>query len=177
MFIVQACPALQPHGQEPTKLLCPWNSPDKNTGVGCHFLLQGIFRTQGLNPSLLHCRWILYHLNHQIYPNFSLDAIQIHLPTVLPKMKSTLVYQSSLWFTPDMWKKNCLKKQLTPLLWLISKIFKACLFISGCFSFCPIFKLMIMIRHWCHSGRKFKQKVSSKPKCSLTHWGILKARY
>ena len=40
----------------------------KNTGVGCHFLLQGIFKTQGLNPHLLcllHCRWILYRLSHQ----------------------------------------------------------------------------------------------------------------
>ena len=34
--------------------VCPWNSPDKNTIVGCHFLLQGIFLTQGANPSLLH---------------------------------------------------------------------------------------------------------------------------
>ena len=34
--------------------LCPWDSPGKNTGVGCHFLLQGIFLTQGSNPSLLH---------------------------------------------------------------------------------------------------------------------------
>ena len=36
------------------RLLCPWNSPGKNTGVGCHFLLQGIFLTQGSNLSLLH---------------------------------------------------------------------------------------------------------------------------
>ena len=36
----------------------------KNTGVGCHFLLQGIFLTQGSNPGLLHCRQILYHLSH-----------------------------------------------------------------------------------------------------------------
>ena len=41
--------------------LCPWDSPGKNTGVGCHSLLQGIFLTQGLNPHLLHCQWILYH--------------------------------------------------------------------------------------------------------------------
>ena len=39
--------------------------PGKNTGVGCHALLQGIFPTQGLNPSLKHCRQILYHLSHQ----------------------------------------------------------------------------------------------------------------
>ena len=35
--------SLQPHGRQPTRDLCPWNSPGKNTGGGCHFLLQGIF--------------------------------------------------------------------------------------------------------------------------------------
>ena len=42
----------------------PWDSPGKNTGVGCHFLLHGIFPTQGSNSSLLHLcigRWVLYH--------------------------------------------------------------------------------------------------------------------
>ena len=39
--------------------------PGKNTGVGCHFHLQEIFPTQGLNPGLLHCRQMLYHLSHQ----------------------------------------------------------------------------------------------------------------
>jgi len=37
-----------------SRLLCPWDSPSKNTGVGCHFLLQGIFPTQGLNLHVLH---------------------------------------------------------------------------------------------------------------------------
>ena len=46
-------------------LLCPWNYPGMNTRVGCHFLLQGIFPTQGLNLGLLHCRQTLYHLSHQ----------------------------------------------------------------------------------------------------------------
>ena len=41
------------------RLLCPRNSPDKNTGVSCHFLLQGIFPTQGSNPRLPHCRQTL----------------------------------------------------------------------------------------------------------------------
>ena len=49
-------------------LLHPWDSPGKNTGVGCHFLLWGIFLTQGSNWSLLHCRWVLYHLSHQGSP-------------------------------------------------------------------------------------------------------------
>ena len=39
--------------------------PGRNTGVGCHAHLQGIFPTQGLNLGLLHCRWILYLLSHQ----------------------------------------------------------------------------------------------------------------
>ena len=46
--------SLQPHGLEPTRLLCPWNFPGKNTGEGCHFLLQGIFSTQGSKPRLPH---------------------------------------------------------------------------------------------------------------------------
>ena len=56
---------LQLHGLQPTRLLCPWNSPGKNTGVGCQSLLQGIFLTQGLNLGLLHCRQILYYLSLQ----------------------------------------------------------------------------------------------------------------
>ena len=41
------------------------DSPGKNTGVGCHGLLQGIFLTQGVNPGLPHCRQILYCLSYQ----------------------------------------------------------------------------------------------------------------
>ena len=44
----------------PTRVLCPWNFPGMNTGLGCHFLLQGIFLTQRLNLGLLHCSQILY---------------------------------------------------------------------------------------------------------------------
>ena len=44
----------QPHGLYPARLLCPWDFPGKNTGVGSDFLLQGIFLTQGSNPRLLH---------------------------------------------------------------------------------------------------------------------------
>ena len=43
-----------------TRLLCPWDFPGKNTGVGCHALLQMIFQTQGSNKHLLPCRWLLY---------------------------------------------------------------------------------------------------------------------
>ena len=46
--------SLQPHGMQPTRLLCSWDFPGKNTGMGYHFLLQGIFPTQGSNLHLLH---------------------------------------------------------------------------------------------------------------------------
>ena len=48
--------SLRPHGLGPTRLLPPWDSPGKTTGVDCHFLLQGIFPTQGSNPGLPHSR-------------------------------------------------------------------------------------------------------------------------
>ena len=51
-----------------TGLLCPWDSPGKNTRVGCHALLQGIFPTQVQNPGLWHWRWIPYHLSPQGSP-------------------------------------------------------------------------------------------------------------
>ena len=59
-----------PHGLQPARLLCPWNSPGKNTGVGSRALLQEIFPTQGLNLGLLNCSQILDHLgypSHLIY--------------------------------------------------------------------------------------------------------------
>ena len=52
----------------PRGLYSSWNSPGQNTGVGSRSLLQGIFPTQGLNPGLPHCRWILYQLSHQGSP-------------------------------------------------------------------------------------------------------------
>ena len=55
--------SLWPHG-----LYSPWNSPGQNTGVGSLSLPQGIFPTQGLNPGLLHCRWILYQLSQMGSP-------------------------------------------------------------------------------------------------------------
>ena len=53
--------SLQPHGLQATRLLHPLDFPDKSTGVGCCFLLQGIFP----NPGLLHCKQTLYRLSHQ----------------------------------------------------------------------------------------------------------------
>ena len=51
-----------------TTFLHPWDFQGKSTGVGYHFLLQGIFPTQGSNPDLSHCRQMLYRLSHQGSP-------------------------------------------------------------------------------------------------------------
>ena len=57
VLVAQSCLTLgDPMGCSPPGSLCPWNSPGKNTGVGFHFLLQGIFLTQGSNPGVPHCR-------------------------------------------------------------------------------------------------------------------------
>ena len=68
-LVPQLCPTLC----DPTDCSLPGSSvhedsPGKNTGVGCHALLQGIFPIQGLNLGLPHCRWILYSLSHQGSP-------------------------------------------------------------------------------------------------------------
>ena len=86
VLVAQSCMTFcNPIGcMQPVRLLCPWDFPGKNTGVGCHFLLHRIFPTQGLNLGLLHCRWILYHLNHQGSPN--LIGITLNLQISLDNM-------------------------------------------------------------------------------------------
>ena len=66
--------SLQPHRLWPTRLFCAWDSPGKNTAMGCHFLLQRIFPTQGSNPSLAHCRQMLYRLSHQGSPDYMVSS-------------------------------------------------------------------------------------------------------
>ena len=65
-LVVQSCPILC----DPVDCSPPvhGDSPGKNTGVGCHALLQGIFPTQGSNPGHPHCRQIIYQLSHQGSP-------------------------------------------------------------------------------------------------------------
>ena len=68
LYLARISDSLRPHGLQSTRLLCPWDFPGKDTGVACHFLLQGIFPTQGSNPGLLHYRQILYRLSYKGSP-------------------------------------------------------------------------------------------------------------
>ena len=108
--VTPLCPALfdSMDCMLPTRLLCPWDSPGKNTGVSCLFLLQGIFLTQGLNLHLLHCRqilnrWALMVLNmnsmslkakHQIYNGAMQWNTKIIWISALMKVKFMLVHGS-----------------------------------------------------------------------------------
>ena len=59
-LVTQSCPTLVTAWTVARHAVCPWDFPGRNTGVGCHFLLQGIFLTQGLNFHLLHFGRILF---------------------------------------------------------------------------------------------------------------------
>ena len=68
-LVTQLCPTLcNPMNCSPPGSSVHGDSPGKNTGVGCHALLQGIFPIQGSNTGFPHCRWILYHLSHEGSP-------------------------------------------------------------------------------------------------------------
>ena len=60
-----------------TELLRPWDFQGKSTGVGCHFVLQGIFPTQGSSPGLSHCTQTLYCLSHQGSPKYIESKMQM----------------------------------------------------------------------------------------------------
>ena len=87
VLVTQLCPTLCDHMDcSPPVSSVHGDSPGKNTGVGCHALLQGIFPTQGLNPGLLHCRWILYQMSYQGSPwktvQMFLKKLKIELPYI-----------------------------------------------------------------------------------------------
>ena len=68
------------------------DSPGKNIGVGCHFILQEIFSTQGLNPGLPHCRQTLYCLNHRGSPGHMVTLFIIFdLETFLSMMCKVMI--------------------------------------------------------------------------------------
>ena len=67
-LVIKSCPTLcDPLDCSPARLLCPWDFPGKNTGMGCHFLLQGIFLDQGSNLHFLHWQVDSLPLNHPPY--------------------------------------------------------------------------------------------------------------
>ena len=111
----QSCPALRPHGLQPTRLLCPRNFPGENTRACYHFLLRGIFLTQGSNPCslrLLHWQADSLPLHHlgmvtarplfgcvfQCFPRFYTHTITLRSATVSMPQLSHLQLRGLLTF-------------------------------------------------------------------------------
>ena len=95
---------LQPYGLQPATL-CPWNSPGKNTEVGSHFLLQGIFSTQRSNAVFLLCRQILYRLSHQGSP------VYIFLKNVVSNIN---LFKLSVQFSSVQFTRSVVSDSLRP---------------------------------------------------------------
>ena len=96
-LVTQSCPALC----DPMDCSLPGSSvhgdsPDKNTGLGCHGLLQGILPTHGSNPGLLHCRQILYQLSNKEIPK-----------NVLSVQFSSVQSLSRVWLLATPWIAAC----------------------------------------------------------------------
>ena len=99
--------SLQPHGLQPTRLPCPWGFPGKDTGVGGHFLLQGIFPTQGSNLDLLHCRQILYHLSYEGSP-LSRPSETIKLYFCFCRVEGNYMWHNATSVLCTVWLNECL---------------------------------------------------------------------
>ena len=153
--MLSSCPdSLQPHGLWPTRLLCPWDSPGRNTGMGCHCLLQGSFRTQGLNSCLLHWQTDSLPLSHLGNPEYRRAMSLFHAQT-LPSMSGmseiaayplTARYGSNLnvhWHEWIKKRRRCLYKSpcsvaLTPQAALGS-------YLACCSVFCLPVELLLLL--------------------------------
>ena len=98
--------SLQPYGPQPARLLCPWDSPGKDTGVGCHALLQGIISTQGIEAtstySLLHWQAGFLPQHHlQIGSHLVCDILLWH-----PQKTSTVLYMQSNLQKQQIWQNT-----------------------------------------------------------------------
>ena len=104
---LQLCPTLQPHRWQPSRLPRPWDSPGKNTGVSCHFLLQGIF----LEPDILECevKWALGSIT--INKASGGDGIPVELFQILKDDAVKVLHSicQQIWKTqqwPQDWKRS-----------------------------------------------------------------------
>ena len=102
--------SLLPHVPYPIRLLCLRDFASKNTGVGCHTLLQGIFPTQGSNLHPLHCRQILYHwaTREDLYIHIS-NCYMVHL-----KLNQHIVNYTSIFKKCFPTPTHTLEQETTP---------------------------------------------------------------
>ena len=143
--------------------LYPWNSPGKNTGVGCRSLLQEIFRTQGSNPGLLHCGLILYRLKHKGKQISGQSGLAVVFPSFLILVPlSVRVY--TFIFVVVLQLLSCV--QLFTTLWM-QRVRLPCPSLSPrvCSNSCPLSR-------WCQPTIS-SSVAPSPPALNLTqHWGL-----
>ena len=113
LLVAESCLTLQLHRLQPARLFCPWASPGKNAAVGCHFLLQGIFLIQGLNPGLPHCRQILYLSRHQGFANWP-GLVSVSKLVYVAAWAQTSIL---LHFDPRLWGHQGLMEGTVRWLW------------------------------------------------------------
>ena len=116
-LVTQSCPTLWPMSYSPPGFSVHRDSLGKNTGVGCHALLLGIFPTQGLNPGLPYCRRILYHLSHQQSPgNTEVGSLSL-LHGIAPKQESNQGLLISLGYMVRNGIAGLYGGKISPLSW------------------------------------------------------------
>ena len=105
-LVTTSCPTLlRPHGLYPTRLLCPWDFPGKNTGLGCHFLLQGIFLIQILNSRLQNWQVDSLPLRHKGgRPMIVIGSVCCHLALHFPFTHYIVLYYFS---SLHIWETFC----------------------------------------------------------------------
>ena len=133
MKVTQSCPTLC----DPKDLYSPWNSPGWNTAVGSLSLLHGIFPTQELNPSLLHCRWI-HQLNHKGSPRIlEWVAYPFSRGSSWPRNQTRVSYIAGGFFTNRAIREVCSdlrgKKTNKKILWIWNRKEQTCLHIESIF--------------------------------------------
>ena len=132
--VTQSCPTLC----NPKDLYSPWNSPGQNTAVSSLSLLQGIFPTQESNPSLLHCRWILYQLNRKGSPRIlEWVAYPFSRGSSWPRNQTRVSYIAGRFFTNWPIREVCSDlrggKKNKKILWIWNRKEQTCLHIESIF--------------------------------------------
>ena len=101
---LQSCPTLWPHIWQPTRLPCPWDSPGKNTGVGCHFLLQ-CMKVKSESEVTQSCLTLSNPMDCSL-PGSSIHGIfqagVLGWVAILPSWNSHLIYSHSKLSSPKL---------------------------------------------------------------------------
>ena len=119
---------LQAHGLQPTRVLCPWDFPGKNTGVGSHSLLLGIFLTRDRTHVSCSGRWILhcwatwdapvlntYTRSRKSWVLLLTGFVSWEISLISPCLRSSHLYKYSLQSPPEFWWCSCVPKSIQNL--------------------------------------------------------------